>query len=466
MGRRQTCAILALTCCGCTHGVLDPYAYAPKTPSSIYQQPLDITDVTAFSEDNPLSLAEILDIALRNNPATKLTWAKARAAAAYYGRSQSPNFPVLSGNFTYERSKITYPPEFGTPRFVQYLSDWGPELALTYTLLDFGQTRAATEAARQALLYADFTHNRQIQTTLQRVTSDYYNYLSQRELLKSQEADLCTAETTFTAVEHELNAGVKDKSDKLQAQTQLLQTKIQLVNQRQTVINAKARLLTDMGVNANQSIHIELLPAVPPIDEMLKSADQLLTIALRKRADLIAAEARLRSHEAAVDAAWRRFWPTITYNLTAFQELSNPGGNLNVNYTSTIALNIPIFSGLSTLNNLKEERAKKVGAEAELRQTQLNVIQDVVTSHASVKSAFDALQFADSLLETSEKQYEVILHRYKAGVATILELVTAQSTLADARASQVSSSNQWLNSLVALSYAAGTLEPPKRKDYQ
>ena len=374
---------------GCTHGLIDPYSYAPKSPSTKYQQTLDITDVTAFSPDNPLSLAEILDVALRNNPSTKLTWAKARAASAIYGKSQSPNFPTLSGNFTYERSKTTYPPEFGTPRFVQFLSDWGPELTLTYTLLDFGQTRATTEAARQALLYADFTHNRQIQTILQQVTTDYYNYLSQQELLNAQEANLYTAETTFKAVQEELCAGTKDKSDLLQAQTQMLQTQIQLVNQKQTLINARALLLTDMGVSANQTINIQQLPAVPPIEEMLQTADQLLCTALRKRADLVASEARLRSEEAAVDAAWRQFWPTVTYNLTTFQEFSNPGGNLNVNFTSTIALNFPIFSGLSTLNNLKQARANKTAAEAELRQNQLTVIQDIVTTHASVKSSFE-----------------------------------------------------------------------------
>ena len=463
---RRTYPLMLAVLAGCTYGAIDPYSYAPKSPSTMYQQPLDITDVTCFSPDTPLTLAEILDVALRNNPSTKLTWAKARAAAAVYGQSQSPNFPTLTGNFTYARSKNTYPPQFGTPRFVQYLSDWGPGLDLTYTLLDFGQTRATTESARQALLYADFTHNRQIQTILQQVTTDYYNYLSQQELQNAHEADLYTAQTTFKAVEEELCAGTKDKSDLLQAQTHLLQTQIQLVNQKQTVINARVLLLTDMGVSSNQSINIEQLPAVPPIEEMLQTADQLLAIALCKRSDLIAAEARLKSEEAAVDAAWRQFWPTVTYNLTAFQEFANPGGNLNVNYTSTIALNIPIFSGFSTLNNLKEARAKKTQAEAELRQNQLTVIQDVVTSHTSVKSAFDALQFSDRLLETAKTQYEVILSRYKAGVATILELVSAQSTLADARASQVSSTNQWLNSLVNLSYAAGTLEPPSKRTFQ
>jgi outer membrane protein TolC len=99
-----------------------------------------------------------------------------------------------------------------------------------------------------------------------------------------------------------------------------------------------------------------------------------------------------------------------------FPRICKSGENLNVNYTSTIALNIPIFSGFSTLNNLKEARAKKTQAEAELRQNQLTVIQDVVTSHTSVKSAFDALQFSDRLLETAKTQYEVILSRYKAAL--------------------------------------------------
>jgi outer membrane protein TolC len=455
--------LLSILCYGCTgtHGVLNPYSYAPRSSSSFYQSPLDVTDAT-FSPDKALTLAEILDIALRNNPSTKLIWAKARAAAAQYGQSQSPNFPTITGNYTYERSKTTYPPEFGTPRFVQFLSDWGPQVSLAYTILDFGQTRATTEAARQALLYADYIHNRQIQTILQQVTSDYYNYLSQQEQLKAIESDLITAKTTMDAVSQELESGVKDSSDCLQAQTQLLQTQIQLVNQKQTLVNARAMLLSDMGISANQAITIAELPEVPPIDQMLQTADQLLAVALQKRSDLIAAEASVRSQEAAIEAAWRQFLPTVAYNLTAFHETSNPGGNLDVNYSSVISLNFPIFSGYSTMNNLKQVRAQKQQAEANLRQTQLNVIQDVVTSYSSVKTAFDALQYSDTLLKTAEEQYNVILARYKKGVTTILDLVSAQSSLANARASQVGSTNQWLTSLVNLSYAAGTLEPPKK----
>jgi outer membrane protein TolC len=445
---------------------MDPYAFAPKNSSAFYQMPLDTTNVTENSLENPLTLSEILDIALRNNPSTKLTWAKARAAAAQWGQTESPLFPSLSANYTFERSKTTYPPEFGTPRFVQYLSDWGPGLSLSYLLFDFGQTRAAAQSARQALLFADFTHNRQIQTVLQQVTADYYTYLSQQEMLTAKEADLITAQTSLDAAQVGYDAGVKDLSDLLQAKTQFLQTKIQLAQQQQTLTDATASLLTDMGLFASQTVAIEPLPEVPPIDQMLATSDQLLTIALEKRADLMAAEAELKSQEYAVEAAWKQLWPTLTYNGTVFDGTSNPGGHLGLNWTSTFSVNFPLFSGFSVLNNLKQVKAQKVQAEATLRQTQLSVVEDVVTVHASTKTSFQTMQCSEALLTAAKEQYSVALARYKTGVGTILELLSAQSTLADARAQDVSTTNRWLNALVKLSYAAGTLMPPTHRKIQ
>ncbi len=445
---------------------MNPYVYAPKAPSLPYQQPLDTREVRYFSSTEPLSLAEILDIALRNNPSTKLTWAKARAAAAFYGQELSPLYPTLSGTYQYERSKTTFPPEFGTPRFVQYLTDWGPQLSLSYTLLDFGLTQQNAEAAKQALFFADFTHNRQIQTVLQQVADDYYNYLSQIELMKARDEDLCTAETSYCAAKKELDAGVKSTSDLLQTETKLIQAQIDVINQKQNIVNARISLLTQMGIDSNQKIEIQCMPEVPPIDQMVQSANQVLAVALEKRADLTAAEANVRSQEAAVSAAWRQFLPNVVYNATAFQESSRPGGNLRINYTSTVNLNFPLFEGFATLNNLRQARAIKEQAEAQLRQTELNVIQDVMTAHSTVKTAFETMHCTDVLLKTAEKQYDVALCRYRAGVADILELLSAQSTLSSARSEQVSTTNQWLNALVNLSYAAGTITPPKPKEIQ
>ncbi len=458
--------------CMANRGVVEPYSYAPKSPSSMYDMPLDLTSLKLDERKEPLTLAELVDIALRNNPATRLTWAKARAAAAVWAQSQSPNFPTISGNYTLTRDKSTIVTTGaqtqqgsaqGTIVFSQLSSTWGPELQLTYTLLDFGLTSANVRSAKEALISADFSHNFQIQTVLNQVASDYYSYLSQQQQLKAQEADLDTARVTADAVLAEVNAGVKDKSDLLQAQTELLQAEVNLINQRQNVINAKAVLFTDIGLGAEKQLPVADTLEVPPIDQMEENVDGILAVALSMRSDLLAAEASLRAQQAAVDASWRQFLPNVTYDLVVNQSRAKPGGDLGIQYNGVVSLNYPIFSGFSTVNQYRQAKSIRDQAQATLRQTELNVTEQVITSHAAVRTAFAALRVTDKLLATAQEQYDVALSRYKTGVGTIIELVTAQNTLASSRAQNVSTTTNWLSALVNLSYAAGTLVPVSKE---
>lgn len=481
MGRLLKCRYLVILvlCSGCfpDRATIDPYAYAPTTSSSVWKPREKKPEVVATPIDStPLTLGEILDIALQNNPDTKLTWAQARYAAAQYGQSESYQFPTLSGSYTWQRSRSlsatgSTNTDTATPLVITdsnpkgaaaplFISQWGPQLDLSYILFDFGQHRATSEAARQALYFADFTHNRQIQTILQQVTSDYYNYLYQKELLVANEADLKTAEVTFNAVKLSLENGVKDISDLLQAQTQLLQAKVQLISQKQQVTNTLATLLTDMGLKANFSLEVAPVPEIPPTDEMLETADQLLVIAMQKRADLLAAEANLRAQEANVVVAKRQFLPTFQYNLNFGQTSYTKVGSDGYDFTSTFSLSFPIFTGFSNMNNLRAAEAQMEQAKASLHQAELQVVEEITVSHTSVKSAFETLKFSTELLQTTEKQYEVALARYRSGVGTILELTNAQSSLAEARAGEANSIKQWFTALVNLSYAAGTLDPP------
>lgn len=59
--------------------VVDPDSYAPATQHAVWKKPHKSEEVApVINEDIPLSLAEIVDVALRMNPNTKLTWAQAR----------------------------------------------------------------------------------------------------------------------------------------------------------------------------------------------------------------------------------------------------------------------------------------------------------------------------------------------------------------------------------------------------
>jgi outer membrane protein TolC len=65
---------------------------------------------------------------------------------------------------------------------------------------------------------------------------------------------------------------------------------------------------------------------------------------------------------------------------------------------------------------------------------------------------------ADDLIASAEQSNEVALGRYKAGVGSVLDLLSAQSALADARAQHVLARFEWSTSLAQLAHDAGILD--------
>lgn len=406
-----------------------------------------------------MTLAEALDIGLKNNPQTKMTWAEARAAAAAYAKSQGSALPTLNGQVTYTRFREFVTFNNTTEAFFQ--SQWGPQVSLSYVIFDFGQRRATSESARQALYFSDWTHNRNVQTVINTITNDYYSYLYQVELLESLAADVENAETVLEDAEISLSTGVKSISDSLLAKTQLLQKQTQYAAQQQNVKTSYAQLLTSMGVPANTMVKVEELPKVLPKEEMHQNLEELLTESLQKRSDLLAAEAKVRSKIESIRAAKRQFLPTLKYDFNVGRTNFNGGINDGYNFEGTLSFTFPVFSAFTLDNSLRQAEAEKQEAEAQLLQTQLQVIESITTAHHNVKVSGETLQFAESYLQAATEQLKVALSQYKAGTNTILDVVSAQTSLADARAQKAQALQQWFSSLANLTYAIGDIELKK-----
>jgi outer membrane protein len=446
--------------------VIEPWLVAPvcaqkpwEPPPEAQQHRAPLALMVPNEQEEPLSLAEIVNLALNNNPQTQITWAQARQAAAQYAETQSSQFPTIDGVLSFEQGLFpTFAPtQFNVELITQNYVQWGPQLQIAYTVWDFGQMRATSEAARQALYFADWTHNRAIQTLIQTISTDYYSYLYQKQLYEAYGANVETAQITLDAANVGFQAGIKDVSDVLQAKTQLLQNQTEWVAQQQQVEVSYATLLNDMGLPSHLCFSVENLPKAIPAEIRIQDINELISFALQQRADLLASEAELRSQEEHIKAIRSQFWPTLTYNFDIGRTYFLKGVHDNYDYSNLVSLNIPIFSGFSTLNALRQAKAQKQQAKATLRQTELQIIKDIATAHSNVRVAFETLDYSNSYLAAAEKQYKVALAQYKAGVNSILNVVSAQSALANARATQANGMQQWFVSLSTLAYATGIL---------
>lgn len=470
---------------GCAFQAYDPLSLAPSSSTSQWKvlgedQLLSSkyckTVIPENFQKEELSLAELVDIALQNNPKTKSTWYEAKSKAAEYGQKLSDYFPSVDFTAFYSR-------QYGIPFFNEgypktpqdfliaplnddldftsfYLTTVAPEVNVSYTIFDFGQRRASSESARQALHHANYNHNQQIQKILLTIMEDYYEYLYQRELLISLEENLTTAKATMEAAKSKFEAGVVSVGDVAQAKSSFLQLKVATSHQKRMVESSFAILLDDAGLPATMKCKVKGLPQKIDIQPMIESIESLVARAKDNRADFKAAQAKVEEKSEKYYGAKSAYRPVVDGNFQVGRNWYNKKLTEKLHYNVQLSLSFPLFKGFFYQNGVKSAKALWEKSTAEMLDRELSIIKDVSVAHACMQSAQESYSYTENYLSSSLLQYDVALQNYKIGAATILDLLSAQGALADARAKFVEAKRDWYQSLAQLSYATGTLCTP------
>ncbi len=447
---------------------IDPWSYAPPcydrnwNPAPCQKDEIPKCLLMESAEcdegcvENNTTLCDLIDLALRKSPATKITWAKARIAASEYGIGQSPFYPEL--DFDTFWLAIKTPGFFGGSEFsVNTFQEYAPYLSLSYLVWDFGTTRAQSQALYQSLLAANWSHNQEIQRLMTDVTLDYYTYITDQEKLLAGVANLHDAETTLNATEAKHGRGITNITDVLTAKTELAKQTIQLITDEQAVADSLAMLLAETGLPANACIHVESFADCIDEDEFLTSVDNFICLAYEARPDLYSAYARVLSDEANLKAAQRQQLPQVTFNGDVGEYFFNPGNLSDYGYNATFSLNFPIFQGWYYKNQIREAKAELQLSQAELRAVEVQMVKDVVTSYQDFYFATDLVKVNKEYVCLAEETFNANLAEYKMGTIDITTLVNSQTNLADARYSLADAKKQWYDALANLTFATGTV---------
>jgi outer membrane protein TolC len=454
---------------GCIpQGAYDPFSFAPQTSNSFWNQKgsHSITVTASSCSTQPLqnlsydelkgktlSLVDLIDITLIHNPQTKQTWADALAQAAIYGQSLSPYLPEVTGSGSYTRARLS-----SIKPDAQWLQTTvTPEMQLSYTIYDFGERNYASEKARQALFYSDFTHNQSLQNVVQNVMSAYYDYQYQKQFLIALEADLENAKASLDAANQRFQSGVVSVSDITQATTSYLQNKINLISQKSALESSYAKLLNIAGLPSNLSLSMQNMPDNISTTQTVQNVDELLEIAQKNRQDLFAAKANVASHKANVHYTQSQELPKLLGELDYGKNFYPPHTPEAYHFTAQLTLSIPLFKGFYYTNTIREAKANLERSKATLDKTELDISKDITIAHTHFVQAKDTLQCAIEYLASAELRFNIALSSYNTGTMNILDVIAAQSSLADARARKVNAQKDWFTSLVEIAYATGSL---------
>ena len=413
----------------------------------------------APQSEHPYTLMELTDMALTNNPQTKLAWDSIRESQAGVELARAGYWPLVTADYSYTRSRAVNFSGTSNPAQTRY----GPSISLSYLLWDFGTRSGTLDSAKYALAAAELSNSQTLQDVILAVEQNYYQVLGLQALVQADTMSEQDAETNLDAVHQNQKSGLATIGDVYTAQAAQANTQLALQTAQGQLAIAQGTLAISVGSSVDTQLPLapweqNVSSEMPPL-----SVQQMLQQAREARPELLASKAGEQQAIANLEAARGQGWPSLSFAAS--------DGRLNTkedtapttvadNYSAGLTLSIPLFAGFGDEAANHRAQAQVDIAQATTVQLQLQVELEVWQAYQNMHTAAVTLTTADSQLKSAQQAEDVEIARYHIGLDPILNLLTAQQTLANARVQQVQARLNWFTAQAALGHAVGGLDAP------
>jgi outer membrane protein TolC len=451
-----------------------PPAAPPVAPGATAALAADSATAAAVR----FSLTDVVDLALKNNPTTRESWANAQAAANEYGSARGARYPTLNGSINLagastgsalggggNGSSVVIDTSGSNTRGVGAVggltrAQITPAFSLSYLVFDMGGRAATIESAKQNAVALNLGHNAAINDVVLQVESALFSYLATVALRDAELTAVKEAQADTANAEARLRVGVGTLQDVLQARTELAQARLQLVTLEGTLLSSRATLAAAMGLPANTHFEIPSISTCDSVAKVTASVDTLINRAITTRPDLAQARASAAQFAALIRVARSAGYPSLTLSsiqsVTRSVEGASSANGLNASLV--LGLQIPIFNGYSRQYDVRTAQSQYQAALARVTSTQQQITVQVFTSYAALQTAGQRLFASADLLSAAAQSAEVAAGRYREGVGTIVDVLLARSALDSARAEDIQARWEWQTALAQLAHDVGSLD--------
>jgi len=369
-----------------------------------------------------------------------------RIAEADVTKARAGAFPHVSFNGSYNRSFIL--PSF----FVQATDDegqtesiefktgfknsYGANLSVVQSIWQGGKVFTALSIAKDYRRYSQAVEDQVAATVVFNSDVLFHDAILQRSrlevLTKSHEA----VSENLAVVEKMFSQGLVPEFEVLRARVEKSNLEPQILMAESDLKLAQKRLKSFLGLDLDEDIEliqeaeVESIPSLPSVDSMV-------TLALADRPEMKQATFERDMRRKAVRIARADYWPSLSavasYDWQAQSDRFTLDENISRSWTAGLRLTVPIFQGGRTRGSVTQ-------AVAEHNQTLLRVQQTRDNVRLEVEQAFDRLLQARQSLETqkntialAEEVLRIADLSYESGVGTLLDVLSAQAALTQAR---------------------------------
>jgi outer membrane protein len=432
------------------------------TPPALARLQSKLSPEFQLSPSETYTLPQLIDLAEEHNPETHAAWLAAKAQAGELGVAKSDLYPTLVASVMAQTAQDGV--LFGDVFVKQILGLMQEGFRLNYTILDFGARTDRVDRQRASLLAANFTFNDTHRRIIFQVMMLYYQLLNANGQRHAAEADLENAQAVQNAAEARLEHGLATLPDVLETRSATAQAEYDLQQTIGAEQIASGDLATTLRASPTSTIRVQGIDTLTVPEQLSEPAHELIRRALARRPDLQARLADIQGTEAAVREARSAYYPTLSFDgswdhLRAYGEQPPfPATYVTApTYNAQLSLSWTVFDGGRRRSNLAQAKAAAQQAESLAEAAQDQIADEVWRGYADTQTALRQRVAATALLHASSISYNAALESYNYGVRNILDVLSSQRALAQARSADIAARARVLTSFAGLSFSTGDL---------
>jgi outer membrane protein TolC len=411
-----------------------------------------------------ITLEQAIQMGLRYNLGAVSASASLRQVRAQRLSALSQLFPTISASLgetgaktdlqTLGLSSSAFGGGFALPVTVGPYHYYDARLTVNYNALDMTAVHnfRLAKALEQASELSDKDAR---ELVVLAVGGEYLKVLADTALVEAQVAQVRYAQSSYDQSVAQRDAGTKAPVDAERSQVELQTEQQRLTSQRADLVKEKRALARVIGLRLDADFtpqeKLSFTPAPPlPMDEALKQA-------AATRADLKSAAAQLQAAEETLKAARSEHLPTVSVNGYVALQGVNPNAGEGV-FSGTASVSVPVWQAGRIRADIDQAQAVIDQRRAEYQDQRGAVELDIRNAYTDFETATNQVQVAESNRSLALQTLRQSQDRFAAGVATSVEVVQSQESLAAADRDYVSSLYSHNLAKISLARALGQAE--------
>ncbi|MDM9583414.1 MULTISPECIES: TolC family protein [unclassified Nostoc] len=397
-----------------------------------------------LQENQPITLAQALELARRNNHDLQVSLLELERNKAALREAQAALLPTLgvSTDLTRSQSASSQLQDEVNGRNGllsnqdQPSTSFSGQAQLSYNIYTSGRVQSSIKAAEEQVRFNELAVETQSETIRLNVATDYYNLQQADEQVRIAQSAVQNSEASLRDAEALERAGVGTRFDVLRSQVNLANAQQNLTNARSQQSISRRQLAT--RISLPQGINISAADPVQLAGLWNPTLEQSIVLAYQNRPELQQQLAQRNINEQQRKQALAELGPQVSL-VASYDLLDQFDDNVSVTdgYSFGVRATLNLFDGGAARARAAQSKTNIAIAETQFAEQRNQIRFQVEQAYSTQQSSLENVQTANTALEQAREALRLARLRFQAGVGTQTDVINSENDLTQAEGNRV-----------------------------